>query len=68
MLPERSPVLLIHPLVSLTAGATGQRLAARLAAGRDGIRAAPALAVAQLQKFGQRRLATGTRLHQAGRA
>lgn len=66
MLAERSPVLPIHPLVSLTAGATGQRLAARLAAGGDGIRAALALAVAQLQKFGQWRLAAGTRLHQAG--
>lgn len=63
ILSERSPVLII-----LTTGAAGQRLAARLAAGRDGIRATFALAVAQLQQFGQRRLAAGTHLHQAGRA
>lgn len=50
------------------AGATGQRFAARLPAGGDRIRAALALAVAQLHEFGQRRLAAGTRLHQAGRA
>lgn len=65
---QRSPGLIMHPSVQLTTGATGQRLAARLAAGRDGIRAALALAVAQLQELGQRRLAAGTRLHQAGQA
>lgn len=50
----------------LTVGATRQRFVACLSAGRDGIGAAAPLRVAQLQEFGERRLAAGTRLHQAG--
>lgn len=47
------------------AGAAGQRFVARLSTGRDGIRAASSLGVAQLQEFGQQRLAAGARLQQA---
>lgn len=54
-----------HFVLFLTAGATGQRLVARLSTGGDGIRAAPSLRVTQLQQFGQLRLTAGTRLHQA---
>lgn len=47
------------------ARAAGQRFVARLRAGRDGIGAAVSIGVAQLQEFGELRLTTGTRLHQA---
>ncbi len=49
----------------LTAGATGQRFVARLPTGGDGIGAASPFRVAQFQKFDQRCLTAGTRLHQA---
>lgn len=57
--------IILFLLLLLTAGATGQRFVARLSTGWDGIRAASSFGVAQFQEFGQRRLAAGTRLHQA---
>lgn len=50
----------------LTAGAAGQGSVARLPAGGDGVDAALPFGVAQLQQLGQRGLAAGARLHQAG--
>lgn len=49
----------------LTVGTTGQGFAAGLSTGGDGIRAAFAFGITQFQEFGQWRLTTGTRLHQA---
>lgn len=48
-----------------TAGAADQGSVARLPTGGDGIRAAFAFGVAQLQQLGQRSLTAGTRLHHA---
>lgn len=49
-------------------GSTRQGFVAGLATGRDGVRAAAALGVAQLQELGQDRLPTGATPHQPGGA
>lgn len=47
------------PVSCVTAGAAGQRLAAGLATRGDGVGAAAAFGVAQLQELGEGRLPTG---------